>query len=140
MEATVGLYEANYTRLLQLVPALRELAGRVVLQLHYAGDLVVEVVERSPYTCVVVLTGAQRWDNRWLRRPAMTIRVCYDARVVEVIAYQNARHFSSRYDYPNDKMFFRHEKRLVNLFLGEWLEHCLATDQDANCIAPALGV
>ncbi|HBX56798.1 MAG TPA: DUF1249 domain-containing protein, partial [Pseudomonas sp.] len=50
----------------------------------------------------------------------------HDARMAEVISAQSARRFRSIYPYPNAAMHQPDEKTQLNLFLGEWLSHCLA--------------
>ena len=62
----------------------------------------------------------------WLPLPHMEVRVYHDARMAEVVGAENARRFRSIYTYPNAAMHQPDEKTQLNLFLGEWLGHCLA--------------
>ena len=62
----------------------------------------------------------------WLPLPHMAVRVDHDARMAEVVGAENARRFRSIYTYPNADMHQPDEKTQLNLFLGEWLGHCLA--------------
>ena len=50
----------------------------------------------------------------------------HDARMAEVVSAEHARRLRSIYPYPNEAMHQPDEKAQLNLFLGEWLSHCLA--------------
>ena len=124
--------EANYARLMQLLPAMREgpqahqPARRVALSVgeHPLGVLALDVLETCPYTST--LSVRQEHSLPWLPVPQMEVRVYHDARMAEVIGAQSARRFYGRYPYPNAAMHQPDEKTQLNLFLGEWLSHCLA--------------
>ena len=45
--------------------------------------------------------------------------------MLEVGAFQSHRRIAPRYDYPNPAMYQQDEKLRQNLFLADWLEHCL---------------
>ena len=62
----------------------------------------------------------------WLPTPRLEVRVYHDARMAEVVGAEHARRFRSVYPYPNVDMHQPDEKSQLNLFLGEWLSHCLA--------------
>jgi uncharacterized protein YqiB (DUF1249 family) len=119
--------EANYARLMQLLPAMRESneVRRVALsQGDYAyGVLALQVLETCPYTSTVEV--CQEYNLAWLPTSRMEVRVYHDARMAEVITAQNARRFRGVYPYPNAAMHHPDEKTQLNLFLGEWLSHCL---------------
>ncbi len=121
--------EANYARLMQLLPAMREAVGaqrRVALSQgeQALGVLALEVLETCPYTST--LSVRQEFSLPWLPVPHMEVRVYHDARMAEVIGAQSARRFRGVYPYPNADMHQPDEKTQLNLFLGEWLSHCLA--------------
>lgn len=123
---TVELYEINYERLISLFPRLQETEGACILLLNAASRLRLDVVENGPQVMVIDLSHDGDAVSGLITRPQMRVRVYHDAKVAEVLSYQQHFRFQSRYRYPNTKMFCRHEKRIVNLFLGEWLEHCSA--------------
>ena len=120
--------EANYARLMRLLPQMREVRGsrRVALSQgeRLLGVLALEVVEACPYT--TTLQVRQEYSLPWLPSPQLEVRVYHDARMAEVVAAENARRFRSVYSYPNADMHQPDEKSQLNLFLGEWLSHCLA--------------
>ena len=62
----------------------------------------------------------------WLPVPRLEVRAYHDARMAEVIGAENARRFRGIYPYPNTAMHQPDEKTQLNLFLGEWLSHCIA--------------
>lgn len=121
--------EANYARLMQLIPSMREAVGaqrRVALsqgELHL-GVLALHVLETCPYTSTIEVR--QEHSLPWLPVPRMEVRVYHDARMAEVVGAQRARRFRGVYPYPNEAMHQPDEKTQLNLFLGEWLTHCLA--------------
>lgn len=53
------------------------------------------------------------------------VRVYHDVDLAEIVSCQHHRQFSSRYEYPNEKMHQVDEKAQVNRFLSELLAHCL---------------
>lgn len=120
--------EANYARLMQLLPAMREGAPARRVALSHGeqqfGVLALEVLETCPYTSTLCVR--QEHSLGWLPMPQMEVRVYHDARMAEVIGAQSARRFRGIYPYPNAAMHQPDEKTQLNLFLGEWLSHCLA--------------
>ncbi|QKE61963.1 DUF1249 domain-containing protein [Aquipseudomonas campi] len=120
--------EANYARLLRLLPDMRAAQGerRVALSQgdQLLGVLVLQVLEACPYT--TTLQVRQEHSLQWLPVPKLEVRVYHDARMAEVVRAENARRFRSIYSYPNAAMHQPDEKTQLNLFLGEWLSHCMA--------------
>ncbi len=120
--------EANYARLLRLLPHMQgdQQSRRVALTQgeHRLGVLALDVLESCPYT--TTLQVSQEHSLPWLPVPRLEVRVYHDARMAEVIRAENARRFRSIYPYPNAAMHQPDEKTQLNLFLGEWLSHCLA--------------
>lgn len=120
--------EANYLRLMRLLPDMRNQPDtrRIAMSQgdRLLGVLVLTVVESCPYTTTVQLR--QEDCLPWLPVPKMDVRVYHDARMAEVIGAENARRFRGIYSYPNAQMHQPDEKNQLNLFLGEWLGHCLA--------------
>ncbi len=58
--------------------------------------------------------------------PHLEVQVYHDARMAEVVSAEHTRRLRSIYPYPNEAMHQPDEKAQLNLFLGEWLSHCLA--------------
>ncbi|WP_447589019.1 DUF1249 domain-containing protein [Aquipseudomonas campi] len=120
--------EANYARLLRLLPDMRVSAGERRVALSQGdmllGVLVIRVLETCPYTTTVQVS--QEHSLPWLPVPRLEVRVYHDARMAEVVSAENARRLRSIYAYPNAAMHQPDEKTQLNLFLGEWLSHCLA--------------
>lgn len=120
--------EANYMRLMRLLPDMRlhPDTRRIAMSQgdRLLGVLALKVVESCPYTTTVQIS--QQDCLPWLPVPQMEVRVYHDARMAEVVSAENARRFRGIYSYPNAQMHQPDEKNQLNLFLGEWLGHCLA--------------
>ncbi|WP_121345194.1 DUF1249 domain-containing protein, partial [Pseudomonas aeruginosa] len=71
----------------------------------------------------------------WLPAPRLEVRVYHDARMAEVIGAEQARRLMAIYPYPNQAMHQPDEKNQLNLFLGEWLAHCLACGHEMVPVA-----
>lgn len=124
--------EANYARLMRLLPQMREhCQARRVAMSHgelLLGVLALEVTEAGPYT--TTLRVRQEHSLPWLPVPSLEVRVYHDARMAEVVAAAEARRLRARYPYPNAAMHQPDEKSQLNQFLGEWLSHCMAAGHE----------
>jgi len=120
--------EANYARLMRLLPDMRttQSSRRIGMAQgdQMLGVLVLDVVLACPYTTTLHLR--QELSLPWLPVPQLEVQVYHDARMAEVISAEHARRLRSIYPYPNEAMHQPDEKAQLNLFLGEWLSHCLA--------------
>lgn len=135
--------DANYIRLLKLIPELRTYRSNAVCEAELdvehklaefviaddydgQGETVVEVrlVETFKYTTTLAISQRPA-AGKWLTNPTMQVRIYHDACTAEVTSYQNHRNFKPHYTQPNPHMYQRDEKIQVNRFLGEWLTHCL---------------
>ena len=122
--------ESNYARLLQLFPDY-ETANCREFHLEDGQRVCIDVVERCRYT--TLMRVCQKGGSPgWLAVPRFDLRVYHDARMVEVTSFQSQRLTAPRYDYPNPSMHARDEKAQQNLFLAEWLSHCLARGHSAE--------
>jgi hypothetical protein len=128
--------EANYLRLMRLLPEMRNRPDtrRIAMSQgdRLLGVLVLTVTESCPYTTTVQIS--QQDCLPWLPVPQMDVRVYHDARMAEVIGAENARRFRGIYSYPNAQMHQPDEKNQLNLFLGEWLGHCLACGHELESV------
>jgi len=122
----MSVYEENYQTLHRLVPDMD--ADTAVLSSTKAlPDLHMEVLERSKYTLTIAFLHALD-DNKIVPDMYLKIRVYNDARMAEVLTYQNKTGFARIYTYPNNKVRYPIEKRRVNQFFSEWLAYCIAKD------------
>ncbi|MBR9827825.1 MAG: DUF1249 domain-containing protein [Oceanospirillales bacterium] len=123
--------EANYMRLLKLLPDLDHCDQREfqveVDSLRVRVRLTVD--ERFTYTTSVVVSQQYENASAWLESPQLVVRMYHDARVAEVICTRQRRQLAGVYPYPNAHMRQPDEKAQLNVFLGEWLSHCLAHGQ-----------
>ena len=119
----VALYEGNYRRIMRLFPELRELnKGYVVDNLSEELNLI--ILEQHKYTTMVSLTHQLRSAHSFAKI-TMDLRGCHDAGLLEVIAYQGQSQLYSIHAYPNKHMLQTDEKRQINLFLRDLLEHAI---------------
>ena len=123
--------EANYARLLQLLPDMAEVDHRD-FAIPMPGDTQarrfrLSVTERCKYTTMLELSQLPADSTLpWQGGAAdFSLRVYHDARMAEVVSYNHHRNLRASYDYPNRGMYQRDEKIQLNRFLGEWLSHCL---------------
>ncbi|MFT5690808.1 MAG: hypothetical protein ACI92E_000131 [Oceanicoccus sp.] len=142
--------EANYLRIMKLLPDMSqinirefgvELAGSAPIQFR------LEIKECCKYTTMVdisqrpllsplneddpdPLDSAESGSPRatfdsWIKPPTFSLRIYHDAKMAEVISFDNHEQLQVKYDYPNTQMYQSNEKSQLNMFLGEWLSHCL---------------
>ncbi|MGB0466083.1 MAG: DUF1249 domain-containing protein [Pontibacterium sp.] len=119
--------EANYLRLMKLMPDLDECDARR-FQLSWPDhqvrlSLIVE--ERFKYTTSVLVSQQHDHDSPWLEAPELVVRLYHDARAAEVICQRRRKQLAGVYAYPNKLMCHPDEKLQLNQYLGEWLGHCL---------------
>lgn len=119
------LYEGIYARLLKLIPELTALTQETSLSLDIPTELTFKVIEQHRYTTIVALQIHLTGDSSTVPLPdiKMGIRCYHDARVAEVLSYQNASHLQPEYDYPNTQMYLPDEKHQINMLLYEWLDY-----------------
>jgi hypothetical protein len=123
---STALHEANYAKLMRVVPPLRYLSTPSRMEARgHAQVLLLNVLEKTRYTTVIALGLQHATSTPWLSSQTLSVRIYHDARVAEVTGFQQHRHFTSNYEYPNPDMFHKNEKQQLNKFLGEWLDHCL---------------
>ena len=123
LQALHALCEANYLRLMRLFPDYERSNRRGI----FVRDARVEfvVLERARYTTTFRLIAEQPAPEL-LGHLSAELRAYHDAAMVEVTGFQSSRLDRARYPYPNPRMHQEDEKHQQNLFLGEFLERCLA--------------
>ncbi len=131
--------EANYVRMMKLLAGAK--ADTYEFQVSRGTSVwrhQLQIIERSRYTTTLVLTQVSPYATSWLKMPRLTVRIYHDARLAEVLAWEGHKRLRPRYEYPNSLMYHSDEKLQLNLFLGEWLNLCLAQGHsldDIGCIS-----
>jgi|688.fasta_scaffold164083_2 uncharacterized protein YqiB (DUF1249 family) len=118
--------EANFARLNQLIPGLEHVGDRLTAEVPGKPALHLRLIERSPFTLVLELTHDFNGGFALLAEPAVRLRVCLDARTVEMLS-DTARpgvHEALR-QAPEPEAVLDY-KWSLNYFLARWLEHCLS--------------
>jgi len=136
--ALMGLYESNFIRLGWLAGNLLGLNGRYLSSVRGDCDLVLTVIERSPYTSTVNLTYLLPEADGPGRYPDMRVRIYHDAHLVEAQQW-NGVHSRAAAPVPPSGAHrqppgsFRRgspERELDqrwarNMMLNKWLEYCV---------------
>ena len=119
--------EANYARLIMLMPEI-DLQEEWQYQVESGGkawSIRLRVVDRARYTTTLEITQEDQL-RAWSGLSSIQVRMYHDARMAEVVAWQQHRGLKPRYEYPNCKMYHQDEKAQVNRFLSDWLIHSQA--------------
>ncbi|EAT12394.1 DUF1249 domain-containing protein [Bermanella marisrubri] len=127
LTSMASICEANYLRLLRLLPDMQSGKGRKVKLVggpKHETQIVFTVTESFKYTLTIEVKQTSALHN-FLRSPSMEVRLYDDVHMAEVVRYDNYHKFNGVYHYPNEFMHHPNEKQQINEFLGEWLEHCL---------------
>jgi uncharacterized protein YqiB (DUF1249 family) len=128
----MALCEANYARLLKLMPDIDACQQREFIVDMAQGQSVVSIVvqERFKFTCT--LSIAQKPISKGgcdmisaLISPTLIVRLYHDAKMAEVISPAKKSQYRGKYSYPNKSMLQIDEKIQLNEYLAQWLSHCL---------------
>jgi uncharacterized protein len=133
LSARMAVCDANYLRLLKLVPAFTAGLQQTILlpAVSYqdstpAHRLDICVVEAFRYTSTLSLSlVVEEQAPAWYRSPCLTVRVYHDAGTAEVTRYQDQGAFKAVYSDDEAPRFSWDEKNQINLFLADWLSLCL---------------
>ncbi|OFE13012.1 hypothetical protein PHACT_07555 [Pseudohongiella acticola] len=68
----------------------------------------------------------------WSPAPVIVVRMYHDANTAEPISFQGHRQIPARCAVPNVGMYHQDEKRQINEFLAEWLRLCLSSGISAR--------
>lgn len=126
--APLWLFEENYRLLRDLIPdALDE--GCTLYAAHNEAEVLeVGVLERSRYTLTIALRKSFTFGRDWVPDLAMEVRIYFDARVAEVLAYQSCYRLPAPYAVKGCIPFHKDEKHQANILLNELLEYLLSQD------------
>ena len=154
--------DANYIRLLKLVPQLRAYRDRSAMGYplldsdisnkepekilegltsefciadfyNSSQKVTVKIKILEAFKYTTIMEITQQPElKKWMTNSPMLVRVYHDASTAEVVSYQGHRNLKPRYSQPNPKMYHADEKMQVNKFLGECLTHCLKAGRSAN--------
>ncbi len=125
VENSLSLNESNFSGLTDLLPNLPHRQGSFSIAIAGFPLIRIDILDQNPYTTTIHIRQSMAPGQPWVCDLLMKVRIYYDARVAEVIAYQGTHALQAFYPYPNPKMFQPYEKRRVNKFLAEWLHFCL---------------
>jgi uncharacterized protein len=118
----MGLYESNYVRLNWLTTGVAGLQGAHRSVVTGDCDLLLTVIERTPYTSTVNLSYSIAED---LQIPDLRVRVYHDAHLAE------AQEWAGTHSQPVLKALRTQAERELdqrwarNVMLNKWLEYCV---------------
>jgi hypothetical protein len=120
------LYESNYIRLSWLAGDLQALQGSYRSSLLDDCELRLTVLDRGPYTTVLLMTylfGADALAPQVPHAPDLAIRIYHDARVAE------AHHWGTSAGASTQDRVLSASQDLAarwtrNIMLNKWLEYC----------------
>jgi len=123
--ALMSLYESNYIRFGWLAGDVTALSGCYRSTVAGDCDLVLNIVERSPYTTTLNLTYLLPDQPSAPAYPDMGVRLYHDARLAE------AQEWPAKHLHPGLRRLRRRMERELdqrwarNVMLNKWLEYCV---------------
>ena len=132
LPSLMALCATNYALSIKLLADKETVGEQRYFKVSEQLSFLLNVKEVTKYTSLIELvqtTIVSKTLSTQLTRPKIQMRLYHDAQVAEVISSQGIRQIKPRYDYPNDRMLLPDEKMQVNLFVKEWLQHCLEQGQ-----------
>jgi len=121
----MGLYESNFIRLGWLAGNLRSLAGRQTSAVRGDCDLVLTVIERSPYTSTLNLTYLLPDPKGALHCPDMRVRIYHDAHLAEAQHCGGGHTRCAPQPRRSDAERELGQRWARNMMLNKWLEYCV---------------
>lgn len=116
------IYEANYQRLLKLVPDLKSIREYRKLSAEGFMDLSIDILSRDKNRRRVALSHTYKHPSGDLiPDPDMELEVDFDAGTVEALSYQDATVY--RVVYPEAGVVAPKAKKELNQFLTVWLKN-----------------
>ncbi|HEY0720468.1 MAG TPA: DUF1249 domain-containing protein [Gammaproteobacteria bacterium] len=125
IDSSLWLFEENYRLLLELLALDGGECSVLRSALQEDERLELSVTERSRYTLTIALRKSLSFGREWVPDILMEARLYLDARVAEVLTYQNCRRLPAPYAVQGSVPFHKDEKRQANRLLNDLLEHCL---------------
>lgn len=119
------LYEANYIKLIQLIPELSDRRGFAISPSESDCDLYLTIEHQTKYTCELRLTYLFEEEGDYVADPDLVAKVYYDARMAEVRSWIDFhRHavlqsLSRQFRREIDQRWSR------NIMLSKWLDYLL---------------
>jgi uncharacterized protein len=130
--ALMGLYESNFIRLGWLAGSLKALCGRYTSRVRGDCDLVLTVMERSPYTSTLNLTYLIPASEGPRPYPDLRVRIYHDAHLVEAQQWNSGHSCAAAAQaHPLLRALRSHAERELdqrwarNMMLNKWLEYCV---------------
>ena len=132
----MGLYESNHVRLDWLAGQVGRLRGTLVSRVRGDCDLMLRIVEHSPYTTTLNLTyllsgdglsndGMPADEAAASTFPDMGVRVYHDARLVEAQEWAQDHAHAGLRALRGAVACELYQRWGRNMMLNKWLEYCV---------------
>ncbi|HEV2700292.1 MAG TPA: DUF1249 domain-containing protein [Steroidobacteraceae bacterium] len=121
----MSLYESNYIRFGWLAGNVARMRGEYRSRIAGDCDLLLSVVERSPYTTTLNLTYLIPDQEATQRFPDMGVRVYHDARLVEAQEWAHVHEHAGLRALRNTVACELDQRWARNIMLNKWLEYCV---------------
>ncbi len=139
LSALMSLCDANYLKLMKLLPQLEEANERyfgLSRGQHELGLIRIQVLERCKYTTMLRLEQSAQCD--FVEPTCMEVRLYHDASMAEVTSCQGIENIQAKYVQANRAVFQKDEKALCNEFLADWLSYCLRFGYELESVSLGL--
>ena len=114
------VYEQNYQFFVRF---FSELCDGSKAELRFSDEghhLSITVLEQAPYTQTIRCHYMLGKSSHWLEDMRMVVRLYHDARLAEVLHYQESEKLKSDYASSNPELRHKDEKKQANRLLWEW--------------------
>jgi uncharacterized protein YqiB (DUF1249 family) len=115
-----ALFEENYLKILQLIPALKAVKSHQCLVQNNSPNLYLLLENRFTHTGIFTLTH----QIGLLNQPDIKFKIYFDARLLEVISVCKKTQLNKQHPHLSNcsDTNIRWE---LNLFMARWLDYCL---------------
>jgi uncharacterized protein YqiB (DUF1249 family) len=128
------LCDQNYQKFARMIPyPLHELPHHLVGATPGGPDLLLKLIDLSPYTATLQLTHQFSSLGRYSFEPGIVMRVYLDACSIEALYDHEREGADSCQPYYNAEMLA--QKWELNYFLSIWLDHCIRCDYQFQRVA-----
>ena len=128
--------EANFERLLRLIPNFADLAECSVARADGKPSLYLQLLKHSPYTLTLELSHRFSKESDSLVEPDVKIRVYLDARAAEMLSDHARPRVHEALSQGRQAKEVLDYKWSLNYFLSQWLDHCLANEYRFGVVQP----
>jgi uncharacterized protein YqiB (DUF1249 family) len=117
------LYESNYIKLQQLIPAMGLTEDALSSSSPHDNDLHAEIVRREPYTTTLRLTYWFDEAGVAAADPDLIVRIYHDARLVEAVSSGDVHQHAKLRALAKSGSAELDRRWRLNMLLNKWLDY-----------------